>query len=582
MNQIIFRFLVSTLSVASLVAQEETIHVWGASSLQKVRPDDPVQRSNLVWSSESKTIRIAGAKNEHVPFQVVVTVQPPPNRYVPADSGFWVESSDLVSDQGRISSDSIKLYFEHVVLAYAPSSPIGDTGFWPDALAPLTQPFSMAASFRRAVRNRAIWIDLVIPPGTPSGEYRGTVRVTKDGSEIDQLQVFLEVYDFELPEETHLLTFIGVSGGRLSEFHGVDQSSSEMRELVRRYHEHLYANRMEPWFNRLLQPEIKRGSDGLVQLEFDDDLYEYYFEQLKTKRVILEAAPGEIRGAGRSSDFSSKVIEDTKSYIAQTVSYFRANGWLDRLIFNSPIDEPNTEQHYIDTRRWAELVHEVAPEVPFLVTESPIPDREEWGTLTGYADNFSIHGNKLNHPAIWDAIARQREAGGELSWYISCDQKFPQPNYFIDAPSMDPVMVPWITRRYQLHGILYWSINFWPQTPDPWVDPVTYLSGFFCSDGWVLNGEGSLIYPGSHTERFTGQDDVDGPVSSIRFELLREGIEDYEYLWLLEALGDPEFADGIVSDMVVDVGAFSRNEAALFKARERMARRIEALSVNAR
>jgi hypothetical protein len=60
---------------------------------------------------------------------------------------------------------------------------------------------------------------------------------------------------------------------------------------------------------------------------------------------------------------------------------------------------------------------------------------------------------------------------------------------------------------------------------------------------------------------------------------LREGIEDYEYFWLLEALGDREFVDGIVSDMVVDVRAFSRNEASLFKARERMARRIEELSV---
>jgi hypothetical protein len=208
------------------------------------------------------------------------------------------------------------------------------------------------------------------------------------------------------------------------------------------------------------------------------------------------------------------------------------------------------------------------------VTESPIPDRKEWGPLTGHANNFSIHGNKLNHPAIWDAISEQRAEGGELSWYISCDQKYPQPNYFIDAPSMDAVMVPWITWRYQMHGILYWTINFWSHTPNPWLDPVTYLSGFFCSDGWVLNGEGSLIYPGSYTNRFTGQDDVNGPVSSIRFELLREGIEDYEYLWLLESLGEREFADEVVSNMVVDVSTFSRNEASLLNSREKMASRI--------
>jgi hypothetical protein len=432
----------------------------------------------------------------------------------------------------------------------------------------------MAASWRRAVQNRGIWVDVIVPPETPAGEYKGTIRISKDGSLIDELSVLLEVYDFALPSETHLMTFIGVSGDRLADLHELDTSSSQLRDLLQTYHRHLYSNRMEPWFNRLLQPEIKRAEDGGVHLEFDESLYDYYLRELRTKRVILEAAPREIRGARRSSEISEKVAQDVQSYIQQTVSFFRLNGWLDRLVFNSPIDEPNTREHYIATRKWADLVHEVAPEIPFLVTESPIPDRAEWGPLTGHADNFSIHGNKLNRPAIWDSIARQREEGGELSWYISCDQKYPQPNYFIDAPAMDPVMVPWITWRYQMQGILYWTINYWSHTPNPWIDPVTYLSGFFCSDGWVLNGEGSLIYPGSHAERFTGQDNVNGPVSSIRFELLREGIEDYEYLWLLTSRGDREFADQIVSEMVVDVSSFSRNPASLLKVREKMAQRL--------
>jgi hypothetical protein len=133
-----------------------------------------------------------------------------------------------------------------------------------------------------------------------------------------------------------------------------------------------------------------------------------------------------------------------------------------------------------------------------------------------------------------------------------------------------------------MNGVLYWAFNFWSQTPDPWLDPVTYLSGFLCSNGGVLNGEGSLIYPGSRVRRYTGQKNVDGPVPSIRFELLREGIEDYEYLWLLKSLGDEKFADEIVKSMVVDVSAFSRNVEELFAVRERMAKRIEQLAGNKR
>jgi hypothetical protein len=143
---------------------------------------------------------------------------------------------------------------------------------------------------------------------------------------------------------------------------------------------------------------------------------------------------------------------------------------------------------------------------------------------------------------------------------------------------MDPVMVPWITWRYGMQGILYWDMKYWTQTPDPWLSPVTYLSGFLCSEGGVLNGEGSLIYPGSRVRRYTGQKDVDGPVSSIRFELLREGIEDYEYFWLLASLGDRAAADEAARSMVVDVGAFSRNAEELAAIHEKMARRIEQLS----
>ncbi len=288
--------------------------------------------------------------------------------------------------------------------------------------------------------------------------------------------------------------------------------------------------------------------------------------------MILEAAPRELASGGRSPN------DQVRSYLRQVVEFYRQRGWANRLVFNSPIDEPNTAQAFEETRRWATLVHEAAPGVPFLVTKSPAGGNPEWGPLAGYANSFSVHGNDLNRLAVKDAIRREQAKGGEITWYISCDQVFPQPNYFIDGPPMDPVMVPWITWRYGMQGILYWDLKYWSQTPDPWLDPVTYLSGFLCSRGGILNGEGSLLYPGSRTRRYTGQKDVDGPVSSIRLELLREGIEDYEYLWLLKSLGDGRFADEAAAGMVVDVRAFSRNAEELAGVRERMARRIEQLA----
>jgi len=56
------------------------------------------------------------------------------------------------------------------------------------------------------------------------------------------------------------------------------------------------------------------------------------------------------------------------------------------------------------------------------------------------------------------------------------------------------------TLSYEWYPVL--AANFWNQTPDPWLDPVTFISGFDCSDGYVLNGEGSLYI------RETGQEDI--------------------------------------------------------------------------
>ena len=56
----------------------------------------------------------------------------------------------------------------------------------------------------------------------------------------------------------------------------------------------------------------------------------------------------------------------------------------------------------------------------------------------------------------------------------------------------------------------------WPEVP--W-NPATFRN----DAGKAHNGDGQLIYPGPDRT----------PLSSIRLENLRDGIEDYEYFWLL-------------------------------------------------
>jgi hypothetical protein len=68
-------------------------------------------------------------------------------------------------------------------------------------------------------------------------------------------------------------------------------------------------------------------------------------------------------------------------------------------------------------------------------------------------------------------------------------------------------MLPWIAARRHLDGFLRWSYNSW--TSDPFSRPVYIFT----------QGDEYLVYPGRN-----------GPMSSIRWEQLKEGIEDFELI----------------------------------------------------
>lgn len=581
---LIVLLILISIDISSGIAQDtvssydiRAASVWAVPAEQKVRPKDEIEKNNLVWSAESKKISIAGAGNEHVPFQVVIS-NPVPEGFRPeAPGGFFVQVSDLTSSTGNIlSSDNVHLFVEHYILLHGKSSPVSEPGYWPDALVPLKKPFNMAAQYYSVVPNKPVWIDVDITTDAPAGIYSGKITITKNGEAVDVLNLELEIYNFSIPEKRHLITYIRTSKDRLARFYGSSLSPDELEKLSRAYYTFLYENRMHGWRHDHLQPEVKLNGKK-VEVTFNDEEYDYYLNELQTLKVPLYTYPPLLREQIKEEPFSDAFNQIIQSYLTQVRSYYVENGWKDRLVFINPIDEPNTKEEYEETRRWAHIVKEVVPDIHYMATESPVAENEDWGTLREVVDDFSVHGNFMNDPKVKQAIKEEQEEGGTLTWYISCDQGYPQPNYFIDASALEPIMVPWITARYSMDGILYWATNFWSQVSNPWVDAVTFKSGYLCSNGYIDNGEGSFFYPGDYVEEQTGQPDVYGPVSSIRFELLAEGIEDYEYLWMLKDLGAIEFADDQIKNLVVDVSTFSRNRDELYLTRKAMARKIESL-----
>lgn len=125
----------------------------------------------------------------------------------------------------------------------------------------------------------------------------------------------------------------------------------------------------------------------------------------------------------------------------------------------------------------------------------------------------------------------------------------------------------WIAWRYRITGLLYWGgMSYWSDVDDPWTDPGT-LDRRDRRKELLYNGEGSLVYPG----RAVG---YEGIAPSLRLKAIRDGIEDYELLAILERLGRRGEAEDIVLPLAASWFEWNPNPADYQAARSRLAQQI--------
>jgi len=544
------------------------IRIWAAGCTEKIRMDN---RSELphdrIWDESSKTVKINGVRGEHVPFQIIVT----------ADQvnvfGITLQKSALLMGSNAIPPENIQLYYEHIIKVYTPSGIHGKKGYWPDALVPLTRPFDIQSGERGRppeLRHQPIWTDIIIPADQSAGTYKSTITVFSHEDQIGEINIELTIWDITMPAERHFPALMRIGSGDVARLHELNEDSPEFKALYYKYLEHSLNNRVDPRFLMSFGLE-GRIENGNFLLEWTDEKIENFFIEKGLLMFQISAAPPNISRESGEKPFSDTYKRYVNQYISQVITHARNKGWYEKLAFLCPVDEPRNADEYEAVRRWGRLVKEVDPNVNFMVTEQPFPENPEWGSFVGLANYWIIHGNYLARENHVQAVSERQQAGEKVIWYISCDQRYPQPNYFIDREAADSRMVSWITWRYKLGGILYWTTTFWREVKDPWIDPVTWKLSE-CND--PLSGEGSLIYPGNLVERYTGQENVFGPVSSVRFELLREGFEELELLYLLKNSGGESAADQIVESICRGIRDFTRDPNAIDEAKEKIVQEI--------
>jgi hypothetical protein len=545
------------------------IFYWTTHALEKIRPHDPMP------SAAAHAVQLWAAQNEFEPFQIVLRAD---RDLASVD----VDVSDLAGARATIPAhDDITVYFENYIHLTTPSSIEGEAGDWPDALIPRVDRY---AGQRRnafpmhlaARRNQPIWIEVYVPIGTPSGEYKGSVSVTVDGAPAAEIPIALEVWDFALPSTASLKTSFGLNGVTAVRKHfGKYTSDSDLFRLVQMYQKAALLHRISTHGGSMAPPRISTDGASIDWTLYDAEMGPFLNGTILGGRDPLPGA------ASTTADLRvpPALTEDQeRPYYRQWIRHFREKGWLSRLFYYL-WDEPALGV-YSKVAGKGRAAHRADADVKNLVTVA-LNDQmagvvDIWVPLINCLEKKPGFEPYCEQSAARDAYRGESAAGKALWWYQSCashgcntiggDYFRGWPSYMIDAPPVGNRIFQWLAWKYGIEGELYFNMDeAYARAADPWES--LYLFGG--------NGDGTLFYPG-RPNRIGGTADI--PVESIRLKLIREGLEDYEYLALCQRSGLGDLARSSVNRMATTLYQWDHNPAALYEVRKKMGEALSAMT----
>jgi hypothetical protein len=535
---------------AAPAVEAPALALWTASGLERIQPADP--------PGPAAVAQLKAARGEWEPFQIGLRASGGRIRNMTA------EASDLAGPAGTIPKENVTLYREHFVYLRRPSyGSDARPGLYPDALLPFVDPWTGKdippagfGTFPQGAKYDAVpfdlqegfdevlWVDVFVPRQAKAGDYRGEVTVRGQGVATRKIQVTLTVWDFVLPETPTVRTHFGTAGYS-ARWYGLKPETDAFRPIEERYCETLALHRLAPAVPLDLRPAVR--PDGSIDPSKTHQALKEFMAKYHVNVYRVDRPPfPDSLGADR---------EKALRYLREMGRYLDENGWLAGA-YAPWFDEPNDAQAYEEIRKWGALLHESGSKIAFLITEQTRTQDPKWGDLYGAVDIWvplwSLHD---------EATAKERLAKGERLWSYTalCQGNPPTPWWEIDFPPLNYRVPLWQNWIFRMEGLLYWEAMFWENSSDPWLDEPSFRNTF--------NGEGTLLYPGKDAG-------IAGPITTIRLKNLRDGLEDFEYLALLEKAAGRDAADEVARKVARSWFDWEHDPAKLLAAREEIAARI--------
>lgn len=534
-----------------LSSEAETPLVWQVPAVMKVFPQTiSTQIPDSPSLSQIHGFGVEAARNEKEPLQLAIrskTAKKLKLKVTPlsfgritkqqeeskGESEYFFLNDFEIHTVGYVAVDYPSNYYNTKVPKWHRKTPTaapgcdGWKGFWPDPLLP-TDTIALKPN-----QTESVWITWSIPKNAPAGIYLGKLELFDGDQAVYENMIRFKVRDFTLPDENHVSAIYDVRFGP-----GANYWSKPKSEYYREIADFMAANRLAP-DTIDIEPKIEWKDDRPV---FDwteyDKACQWYFNERKFRFSYFPMnlfylfgwghPPKKLNGENpypgdwpfKDTDFTKLRPEYKAKYQAclrEFWNHVKEKGWADRFILYIS-DEPNywTENIMEQMIALCDMIHEVDPEIPIYSST--------WRYMEAWKDAIDVWGIAHYGLVPVDTMREIKQYGSKI-WFTTDGM------LCLDTPyNAIERLLPHYCFKYGADAYEFWGIAWLTRNPyrsgsHDYIHQSSTPGEYY----WVRypNGDGYLIYPPEPI----GSKKI---VSSIRFEQAREGVEDFEYLYLLK------------------------------------------------
>ena len=405
-----------------------------------------------------------------------------------------------------------------------------------------------------AGRSQIFIIKVHTTADSPAGLYEAIVTVRDaDGNEVKRAVVSAYVWGFTLPEETSCKTLMDLSWWNIYSAHKCYEGDDSL--LYKNYYDYLLENRICAY----TLPYDDKGYFGDARI----------LPYLNNPRVVA------FNPLGWTTAPTADNVGAAFKYLSQKEE------WLKKSYFYV-VDEP-IDQAALDRVNWVGgLLKENFPGYKMLSPEhvnyalnaestedhfSAVKDSiNVWCYKPYFYTTFAEHRYSVytgegtltysgtpmlekNLGTFAERMKAEQAGGDELWWYVTRRPESPEITLLMETQAVRYRILFWQQKLYGVDGFLYYSVNDWYMIGEN----QGLNSKHEVTGEYDVYGNGVLLYCGSNFDEY-------GPVGCLRLESVRDGIEDYEYLCMLEDIYGTELVNTLIGRLTTSLSHYSTDE----------------------